>query len=178
MTLDLDRYIERNLSIAQSTDITIRLLTEADISQVAAVYPEELRWAMTDAQVLGLIRQRFKSRIAAYLAVGEKGNVLGASWCLDMSRSSIRKIPDLVNKKGYESVSTFLVPEARGRGIAAALKHHSMREMHAQGFKYVANQIRTDRVASIRMNESLGFKTSAIEDRYCVLGIRAVRAHY
>lgn len=178
MTLDLDAYIDSVKKPPAVDGIALRLLTEADIQSVAAVYPEELRSAMTDSQVLKLIRQRYKSRIPAFLAVDANERVLGASWCLDIKRSSIRRIPELGDRKGYESVSTFLVPQARGKGIAAALKHYSMKEMHHQGFKYVANQIRSDRVASIRMNESLGFRTTAIEDRNCVLGVRWVRAYF
>lgn len=177
MTLDLDAYMAKAIAPGVAQGVTLRLLAQEDLAQVVAAYPEELRWAMTDAQVSQLIHQRFRSRIPAYLAQDSNGAILGASWCLELARSSIRKIPGLSGVRGYESVSTFLVPEARGKGIAGALKHYSMQQMHEQGFKCVANQIRSDRVASIRMNESLGFKTAAIEDRYCALGLRWTRVH-
>lgn len=173
--LELDAYMQRADAPKTPEGISIRLLEQSDVDQVVRAYPEELRWAMTDREVRQLVAKRLSSRMPAYIAVTPSGDVLGGTWCLDIARSSIRKIPRFADLKGYEAVSTFLVPEARGKGIAAALKHYSMQQMYAQGFEYVANQIRSDRVASIRMNESLGFRTVAVEERYCTLGVRWVK---
>jgi GNAT superfamily N-acetyltransferase len=143
-----------------SNELTIRPLTTGDVYELVRIYPPELRYAMLDAKIRACLQERLKQQAYSFVAHEPQGGILGAQWCLDESMSVLHDLPPLAGCRWFESLNLFVVPEARGKRVAAQLLSGAFRQMVDHGYNLAVSLICLDRHNSIRHN--LRFDTRLI----------------
>ena len=147
----------RNTHTAEGDGIGYREASYEDIDAIAAAWPSEFSFMASGSQPLcNMLSDRFNNDISCFIAY--KGRqVIGATWCSPWKYE--RAMPDeLQGQPAYEETNTFTIKKARGKGIAGKLKLIAMHYMVERERKLVFSLVKFERVASIRVNEKLGFR--------------------
>ena len=133
----------------------IRLARAGDAAQLAAIYAPIVRETVISFELEPPSADEMRARIEKTLAVfpwlvweGE-GRVLGYAYA-----SKHRE------RRAYQwsvDVSCYVHPDARGRGIGAALYRALLRILRKQGFQMAYAGIALPNEASVRLHEAVGF---------------------
>jgi GNAT superfamily N-acetyltransferase len=124
------------------------------------IYPPEFRYAMPDAKIRAGLHDRLRQKAYGFVAQEPQGRILGAQWCLDGSMSVLHDFPPLAGWRWFESLNLFVVPDARGKRVAAQLRSGAFQQMVDHSYNLAVSLVRIDRHNSIRHN--LRFDTRLI----------------
>jgi L-amino acid N-acyltransferase YncA len=160
----------------QSTNHAIprlRLATPADAAQIAAIYaPFCLETAISFEMAApdeGQIRERISTLTQRYpwlVAVSETRDVLGYAYASKhRERAAYRWSVDF---------TAYLAPEAKRRGIGAALYHALMKICQSLGYYRAFAGITLPNEASVRLHEKIGFRAIGVYRR---VGFKLGRWH-
>ncbi len=141
--------------------VSIRPMTGGDAAQVLAIYQAGLdsgeasfetsapSWADFDA-----------ARLPGHRLVavgGDSGDVLG--W------AAVSRVSDRCAYEGVVEHSIYVAPEARGRGVGAALLRALIRSTAAAGIWTIQSGIFPENTASLRLHEKAGFRVVGTRKR-------------
>ena len=137
----------------------LRIATEADVSAILSIYaPYILNSTATfeyDVPTEAEFSQRFREITAQFpwLVWEEQGRVLGYAYAsAPYSRAAFQWCAE---------PTVYLLPEARGKGIAAALYEALEKILKIQGYQVLYALITAENSPSIRLHEKCGYTLQA-----------------
>jgi L-amino acid N-acyltransferase YncA len=147
----------------ESNGITVRLMTESDLDEVARLLPFDM-----DRRPLQERRARMRSRIADAVVATRPGRIVGAAFFTDAVTAE---------QPWYQAVERHLIPPVRltaqifvttgEKGTAWALAKHANDRLAAQGIRTIVGVIAADNKPSMFVSRLLGGKLVARKsDRY------------
>jgi phosphinothricin acetyltransferase len=135
--------------------VTVRTAETSDLPQIAAIYDEQVRTAISTFDLEPPGQQYWEARLAStspgdhlLVAVADSG-VVGYAYS-----SSYRPRPAYARTR---EVSVYLAGEARARGIGRALYEELLRRLHADGVHQVLAVIALPNDASEALHRACGF---------------------
>jgi L-amino acid N-acyltransferase YncA len=141
--------------------LTIRPMTSADAAQVLAIYQAGLDGGEASFETRAPTWEVFDAtRLPAHRHVavaGARGEVLG--W------AAVSGVSERCVYQGVVEHSVYVAPEARGRGVGAALLGALIRSTEAAGIWTIQSGIFPENTASLRLHERAGFRVVGTRTR-------------
>lgn len=133
---------------------------ERDLDDIVQFFPDDLGFPLfcTPAPIVREeVRSRFKSGVPTFVARDTKTNMfLGVIWCPDCDFSSA--LPDGRDQpKSYKNTNLYIVPEARGCGVAQGLLRFAEKELRKCEYQKAYSLISPYLIASLRANMRIGY---------------------
>lgn len=175
----LDRLYRRVASVLLECDLTERLNSPVadklvadksfliregneadDLQDIVSTFPDELGSptpAMPEAVLRDEIQSRFVSGIQCFVVRDRSTNkLLGSVWLRDWYYPNILPV-EKRRQKACAISRLYIVPEARGRGLARALIQHLLIFAKQKGYVYAFSLVTPKRVFSLRAMIRAGF---------------------
>lgn len=140
---------------------SIRDAAAADLDALVALEQRSFR---SDRMSRQQYRRHLRSGSAQVLVATDGGSILGSAVLFFRRGSSLARLYSLAS-----------VPEARGRGIGAALLDAAEHAASERGCRALRLEVRTDNAAAIRLYESHGFRRIGCRPGYYEDGADAWR---
>lgn len=157
-----------------SAGYILRQAETDDYPAIIAVYPVEFSHHLPEVIKQRQLKQRAKSKARCFVIVDAHGAIKGATWCTPYRNAQIH--PKDVDQDGlFEMINTFIVLDARGKGLSESLRRFAIASMASLGYRAAISFVWYSRAGSLKMNLNTGSRVLGEKTLYSILGYRWFR---